>query len=40
VIDQASSPPPTRVAILAQVVGLLVCASGLGDASPGCTSAP
>jgi hypothetical protein len=40
VIDQASSPPPTRVAILAHVVGLLVCASGLGDASPGCTSAP
>jgi len=36
----SSSPPPTRVAILTQVVGLLVCANGLGNASPGCTSAP
>jgi hypothetical protein len=40
VIDQASSPPPTRVAILAQVVGFLVCASGPGNTSPGCTFAP
>jgi hypothetical protein len=36
VIDQVSGPPP----ILTQVVGLLVCASGLGNASPGCTFAP
>ena len=38
VIDQVPIPPPTRVAILTQVVGLLVCPSGLGNASPGCTS--
>jgi hypothetical protein len=38
--DQISSPPPTRVAILTQVVGLLVCPGGLGNASPGCTFAP
>jgi hypothetical protein len=35
VIDQVASPPPTRVAILTQVVGLLVCPGGLGNA---CTS--
>jgi hypothetical protein len=35
VIDQVPSPPPTRVAILTQVVGLLVCPGGLGNA---CTS--
>jgi hypothetical protein len=42
VIDQVSNAPtpPTRVAILTQVVGLLVCAGGLGSASPGCTSTP
>jgi hypothetical protein len=38
VIDQVPIPPPTRVAILTQVVGLLVCPGGLGNASPGCTS--
>jgi hypothetical protein len=37
--DQVSSPPPTGVAILSQVVGFVVCASGFGP-SPGCTSAP
>ena len=31
--DQISSPPPTGVAILSQVVGFLVCATGFG-ASP------
>jgi hypothetical protein len=40
IIDPVFSPPPTRVAILTQVVGLLVCAGGLGSASPGCTSTP
>jgi hypothetical protein len=38
--DQVSSPFSPPAAILTQVVGLLVCASGLGNASPGCTSAP
>jgi hypothetical protein len=37
--DQISSPPPPGVAILSQVVGFLVCASGFG-ASAGCASAP
>ena len=37
VIDQVPIPPPTGVAILTQVVGLLVCPGGLGNASAGCT---
>jgi hypothetical protein len=40
VIDQVPSPPPTGIAILTQVVGLLVCPGRLGNASPGCTFAP
>src|ERR1019366_4318267 len=40
VIDQVPSPPPTRVAILTQVVGFVVCPGVLGNASPGCTSVP
>jgi hypothetical protein len=40
VIDQVPIPPPTGVAILTQVVGLLVCPGVLGNASPGCTSVP
>lgn len=38
--DQIFSPPPTPVAVDGQVVGLLVCAGGLGSASPGCTPVP